>query len=164
MDINDAFHRLIVDGLSAERAWKKLAGALTDGGLKLWCNDNPNPVALDYLNANVRFIIRDGNFIAWPAGGGLGWDPHAYTFTIDTEQFERLLVRIPIGRPNKLTADMLADEIGERRRTNPVNNPKIAGGTFRGWLEHNRPLPQEKAVKIVLTILTICRPQNTGSK
>jgi hypothetical protein len=108
MDINDAFHRLIVDGLSAERAWKKLADELMNGGLKLWCNGNP--VALDYLNANVRFIIRDGNFIAWPAGGGLGWDPHAYTFTIDGGAFDQLLGRARRGRPPKVTAERVENE------------------------------------------------------
>ena len=32
--INDAFHRLVKDGMTAEQAWKKLTAALMSGDLK----------------------------------------------------------------------------------------------------------------------------------
>jgi hypothetical protein len=70
LGISNAFHRLVKNGSTAEQAWKRLSTALMSGDLKLWCDGNP--VALDYLNANVQFIVRDGDFIAWPAGGVSG--------------------------------------------------------------------------------------------
>jgi hypothetical protein len=124
--INDAFHRLVDGGLSAEQAWKKLTTALTSGELRLWCDGNP--VALDYLNANVRFILHDGDFVAWPGGGGLGWNPHAYTFTIDGEQFERLLSRPKRGRPPKeVTASDVEQETVRRQSAGrPASQTAVA--------------------------------------
>jgi hypothetical protein len=120
--INDAFHRLVKDGMTAERAWKKFTTALMSGELRLWCNGNP--VALDYLNAQVRFIIRNGDFVAWPAGGGIGWAPHAYTFTIDGAAFDQLPGRAPRGRPRKVTAERIENEKALR---GPISKKSLAG-------------------------------------
>lgn len=119
IDINDTFHRLVKDGSTAERAWKKLANALMNDDLKLWCNGEP--IALDYLNTSVKFILRDGDFVAWPAGGGMGWNPYAYTFTIDAEQFERLLARRPVGRPHKVTTDQVKAARGTTQKMQATN-------------------------------------------
>ena len=113
--INEAFHRLVKDGNTAEQAWKRLKAALMSGELKLWCNGNP--VALDYVNAEVRFIIRNGDFLAWPGGGGIGWNPLKYSFTINGERFERLLASALVGRPSKeVTASNVEQEIARRRK------------------------------------------------
>jgi hypothetical protein len=109
IDINDAFHRLVDGGLSVEAAWRKLTGR----DLRMWCNGKP--IARDYLDANVRFIIRNGDFVPWPAGGGLGFNPFEYSFTVDAERFERLLSRRRVGRPRKeVTASDVKQEKARR--------------------------------------------------
>ena len=64
----------------------------------------------------MQLIIRDGNLIVWPSGGGIGWNPCAYTYTVDGEQFERLLGRRRRGAPPKLSAETLKNEVERRRR------------------------------------------------
>jgi hypothetical protein len=140
--INDAFRRLVDGGLSAEQAWRKLSDAGMSGDLQLWCNGNP--VALDYLNANVRFIIRNGDFIAWTAGGGLGFNPFEYTFTIDDAELERL--SLPPDRRD--LRDLTLREAQRREREGLIVN---AGVLYRWLFDTHRTkvsLPDPRTVRI----------------
>ena len=56
----------------------------------------------------------------------IGWNPHAYTFTIDGEQFERLLGRRR-SRPSakEVTARDVEQEIDRRRGRAAGLRPKL---------------------------------------